>query len=147
MSTIKITVNGIDIEVSSTEEAAALIKQLNGQQSSHKPQRSTSVPTPFNSASRLTPDALQITKKFLIALREGSASGVDGETMAKALGTARPKGIGGKMMPINKVLKELGFKSNQIFDNPRGIGGKRIWTKGRLVDEAIQKVEAQLSSK
>ncbi len=136
---IKINVNGMEITVSNTTEAAELIGKINAQPEKAGKNRVTSGSRQSTSDFVVRPDVADSTAKFLMTIRDAGDSGADAGTIARTLKAASGKGIGGRINPINTYLNNLGFKVDAVYDNARTLDGRR-WTKGRRFDEALEMV-------
>lgn len=141
---IKINVNGIEITVSNTSEAAELIGKINAQPEKSGKNRVNGA-RQNHSDFVVRQDIVDSTAKFLMTIRDAGEFGADADTIARTLKTANGKGIGGRITPINTYLHNLGFKVDTVYDNARTLDGRR-WTKGRKFDEALQMVLGALES-
>jgi hypothetical protein len=150
---IKFTVKGLDISVSSAAEAAALIRELADESS---PPRRTPIKAraqrtgQFKSRNRQLPlptspqangfHVAKMASEFLTAIDRGPEGGVDGEAMAKVLGVSHGKGIGSRAAAINILLRQLGFSRTEVYQNDRTSAG-RLWKPGPKLDQAITAVK------
>jgi hypothetical protein len=154
---IKMVVDGIEITVSNTEEAATLLKELRqkqpekqapnefsaevGQRKQPKgkaqQQKHRRSPAPRTGVPEWAPEsALQ----FLLAIRDGGNSGTEVEALMHALRVTKPKAIGGRSAIINRLLNQMGFDPGLVYDNKRTANG-RIWKPKRAISEAIAALE------
>jgi hypothetical protein len=145
---IKFTVKGLDISVSSAAEAAALIRELADESSTQR--RTPTKPRAqrtgqFKSRNRQLPlespgangfHVAKMASEFLTAIDRGPEGGIDGEAMAKVLGVAHGKGIGSRAAAINILLRQLGFSRTEVYQNDRTSVG-RLWKPGPKLDQAM----------
>lgn len=138
---IKINVNGMEITVSNTTEAAELIAKINAHPEKAGKTRVNSSARQNPSDFVVRPEVSESTLKFLLTIRDAGPSGADAATIAKTLKAASGKGIGGRVTPINTYLTSLGFKVEAVYDNSRTLDGRR-WTMGRRFQEALEMVQS-----
>lgn len=142
---IKININGIEVTVSDTTEAAELIAKINAQPKKAGKNRVNSDGRQNSSDLVVRPDVVNSALKFLQTIRDAGPSGADADTIAKALKAANGKGIGGRINPINTLLDGLGFKVKAVYDNSRTLDGRR-WTMGRKFKQALESVQVHANS-
>jgi hypothetical protein len=135
---IKISVDGVEVEVGSVAEAAALIHAL---RSANKADISSSgakyVPPPAQSAEYVTPlKAIQWALDFVTFLRKAGPEGATTEQVMVPLGVTDSKGVGGRMAIVNRLLESVtNVPVGQIYSNEKGEDG-RVWMAGRSIDLA-----------
>lgn len=134
---IRLTIRGIEITVSSTAEAAALIREM------------TEAPAPKIGRPRIkprpqelfpdTPSAdHQLAHDFLFRIASAEAKGISTEEVMKVLKVDTGKGVGGRCVRINNILAKLGFTDpSEIYRNPRLADGNRVWRSGPKIAEAL----------
>lgn len=129
---IRIQYKGLEIFVSSPQEAVALIRQLTTDQpKSH--------PTQARDDGRW-----EATFGFLSAIQDAGTQGAEVTQIMLALGVRHPKGVGSRTTIVDKCLMELGFTADSVFNNERGAEG-RFWRPGPRLHEAIEAARSKLA--
>ena len=77
------------------------------------------------------------TLVLLTALAEANSSGLTSEDVVRVLNLAGSRGVGGALIKVRRVLRELEMKKNDAF---RSVGhpGKGRWRSGPRIVEAIE---------
>lgn len=75
------------------------------------------------------------TVRFLRAVADG-VTGIDTQAAATALGSKAPRGVGGSLIVVKRVLSEAGFNPTEVFRS-RGNPGEKLWKPGARVADAI----------
>lgn len=136
------TINGIEVKATSAAEAAELIRELSRESKPAAapiiPPRASLRPRPLLSP-RLRNGARvhDVALAFLNKIRDAGSDGIHAEGLMSIVGARHPKGIGSKSAPLNKAIERLGFKVEDVYDNPRSPNG-RIWRSGPKMDAAIE---------
>ena len=132
----KFNFQGIDISTSSAAEAAALVRELTAQQPP-KVGRPPKNPGLFEDAPANEGDTPAVALSFLTAITKANGDGASAEDLMKVLNVEHSKGIGGRSVRINNLLRKLKFEPEEVYTSERLPEG-RFWKAGARVDEAIQ---------
>lgn len=137
---IKVTIRGIDVTVSSTAEAAALIRDFTGSTESKAALPSEDRPRIKLRPRKPTP-AEAMTRDFLFRLASSSGTDVPTEEIMKILKVDTGRAVGGRCVKINNILARLGFDdTDEIYTNPRLAEVGRVWRPGPRIQEALEKL-------
>lgn len=150
---ITINYQGIEITVSSPQEAAAVAKELALSQNatpnkpvsrgdvitatcqSYAPKISSPIQKPFT-LSQPASETQQIAD-FLQAIVDAGEAGTTAEALMPILGTQSPKGLGGRMVRVNNIIEACGYDADAVYNNEsRGIQG-RIWRAGPMAEHVV----------
>lgn len=138
---IKLNVRGIEITVSTTAEAAALIRDLTEAQPS-KIGRPKAEERAADLFSGPTADE-KMAHSFLSTIAVSGSQGVPTEDIMKVLEVDAGRGIGGRCVKINNLLSRLGFNDpKEVYVNPKLAAG-RVWRPGPRIHEAIERLKAK----
>jgi len=158
MSTFKLTIRGIAIEVSTAADALELIRLAevtpgDTTQTASAPRlqapaaaAGTNGRPPVQHSTRVTthdPTILKFTGDFLRTVQSNGRAGVPTDKIITALGVPHGRAIGGRLAIINKTLQERGFGVKEIYSNKKTRHG-RTWKPMKSIDTAIATVEQQL---
>lgn len=145
--TLKFIVHGIEVTASNAAEAAALIRELGNPPA---PQ-----PAPVRATIEGQRPRILIRKRgfnlnyaavdFLSLISNAGDRGIAAEGLMPALHVNHAKGIGARSGMINKLLSELGFQPDQVYENPRTPEG-RIWKAGSKMDAALEAVKRKANA-
>ena len=153
------TVHGIPVTVSSAAEAAQLLRELGaGGGATPAPAAAPASPPAAVAPPRfrqeqesfslvpVDPTVGALAIRFLKAIRE-NPDGIQVDGIMAAIGLDKPKAVGSRSAAINSLLKNLGFKVEAVYRNPRqGKDGGRLWQPARKIGEAISLIEQRLAA-
>lgn len=133
---IKITVNGYEVTASTAAEIAALLRELANTDSAKlgRPKLNLSVKNGANGADAAL--------NFLTAVTGAGIHGANSDLVMKALGTAEPKGVGGRLVRVNNLLVKLGFSPEDVYRKIRTPDGKR-WRAANKLQLAITAIKQE----
>jgi len=126
----------LQITVASTKEAAALIREMAGEQEEPRRRNGKDVATVSPSGFPVA----KITSSFLSAVQGGGESGINTGRVLKSVGITSPRAFGNRGKAINSLLKQLGFDPKTVYTNARNEEGDREWKAGPRMKEAIDAV-------
>ena len=135
----KINVRGIEIIASSASEAAALVRELT-EQPTPKIGRPLKAPGLFDVTPTEENNTAAVATSFLTAITHANGEGASAEDLMKVLNVDHSKGIGGRSVRINNLLRRLKFDPEDVYKSERLPEG-RFWKPGPKVDEAIQSLK------
>lgn len=138
MEKIKVTIRGIDVFVSSTAEAAALVREFT------EPEAPKLGRPPKERPQLIIPprrsDVVRMAEDFLFKIASGNPKGISTEDITPVLKVKAGRGIGGRCAKINRILAKYGFAdSDEVYTSQRLAEG-RVWRKGPKIQEAIEKL-------
>src|SRR5438552_1843788 len=103
---IKINFNGIDITVSTADEAAAVARKLAGTVDAPRGRPKSAKPDAPTNGFDVGMSALE----FLRAIKVADSDGATSDPIGKALRVKHPKGIGSRSGMVNELLTSLGYR-------------------------------------
>jgi len=79
---------------------------------------------------------------FLRAVAEAGSTGLPSVGVVRAMTLKAPRGIGGALITVKRVLRETGFSEVKDVFVMRGHRGNRRWKGGAKISDAITKLSA-----
>lgn len=150
---IKISVQGVEITVSTATEAAEFVRALTATQ----PPKQTEPQTPREPAPgtssrprihiRPRPvvqngfDVHSVTINFLEALA-AHHEGLGANQIMPIMRAEHAKGIGARAAKINKLIESTGHKRHDVYSNERNDEGVRLWKPEPRLRAALDAVKA-----
>lgn len=138
----KLIISGVPVIAENAAEAAQLLRELGRD---FKGETSKSSAATHDEGLKSNIQALKIAHAFLTTIRDAGDRGANAEKIMKALNTDTPKGVGGRMIPVNRALTGLGFNPASVYDNNNRVDGVRMWTKKKRFQEAMEVITEKLS--
>jgi hypothetical protein len=138
--TVKLNVGGIEVSVADLDEAAALLRKLQGG-TQQKPAIVANGHDAEDAGVPVDPESAQFALKLLRAI-QNAPKGIKADGIMPLIGVSTPKAIGSKTAALNKIIKDLGFKKQMVYRNPRKPGEGRTWYPGRKIANVIAAIEA-----
>jgi hypothetical protein len=140
--TVKLNVGGIEVSISDLDEAAALLRKLQGS-AQVAPQVVANANGHDPAAVTVDAEMAQFSLKMLRAI-QNAPKGIKADGIMPLIGVSSPKAIGSKTAGMNKILRDLGLKQHAVYKNPRKAREGRTWYPGRKIADAIAAIEAAL---
>ena len=140
---IKINFNGIDIMVSTADEAAAVARKLAGTIDAPRGRPKSAKPDAQKNGFDVEISALE----FLRAIKVSDSDGATSDPIGKALHVKHPKGIGSRSGMVNDLLTTLGYRPDSVYTTARIPDEGRFWKPGPKLDEAYEAVRRKLSER
>ena len=147
---ITLKFDGIEYFVSTPAEAAELTRELKKgaaivAPAAHEKPSKQANSRQNGSEIEIDPDVAARALKFLKAIRDGSDEGVQSDVMMTVFGVRHAKAIGSRSGAVNRLIKDMGFRLNSVYKNPRTPNG-RVWRSGRSMAHAISTIEQRLAA-
>lgn len=140
MSGFKVTIGGMQIEVSRAEDVAELARVMgiagHGAKSIKKEDNSISTRKANKVASRHIVEAISFLSDIML-------SGEIDSSRAQVILKATPKGVGPKTRSIDNLIRSLGFEVDDVYTSDRDEDG-RHWYVGDKINEAIDAIKKML---
>jgi len=67
------------------------------------------------------------------------------EEIATVFEARSPKALGTYLASVNKALEAHHIDPEDVYSNPRGADGARVWTAGPMAREALHALESEIS--
>lgn len=134
----KFNVRGIDIVASSAAEAAALVRELTEQPTPRigRPLKNPGLFGEAFQAPSAENDTVAVAVSFLTAITKANGEGASAEELMKVLEVDHSKGIGGRSVRINNLLRKYKLEPEEVYTTERKPEG-RFWKPGPKLDEAL----------
>jgi hypothetical protein len=120
----------------------------------HAKRKARAMPDPLREVPLISP-ALMLVKasdetwsaahRFLRAIRDHRETGIQAEGLMPVFGVTKPKALGSRSGPVNKLIRDLGFSVGRVYKNPRTATG-RLWKPGPKIKEVIELIEQRLKT-
>lgn len=149
MNTIKLTIRGIPVEVTTAADAFELIRL--SEEAGRPPHSAPSerkpaeYSPPSQKAQTAEPQALRLTLDFLRAIHGGGATGIGTDRVMPALKVTSGKAVGSRLGYVNRVIEGAGFPTREVYSNKKSAEG-RVWKPRKSMEAAIANIEAQLNA-
>src|SRR5437016_4191458 len=137
----KVNLQGVDITASSMDEAIALARKIAAEQLNQPPKTGRPRLNGAAVSSSPNPDVRRALMMLKLIRDDNSGEGPAMDTLIHAVEGDGPKGLGGRMARINKLIMEAGFSTTDVYTNQK-VGDAREWLPGPKIQQAIDKLKA-----
>ena len=152
MNTIKLTIKGYPVEVSTAadafelirlaeEEAAVTRSALPNAGGNGRSKRETT----RHAIDAADSQTLRLTLDFMRAIQGQGQVGVSTDRIQTVLGVSSGRAIGGRLALINRILEDQQFSVRDIYSNKKSAEG-RIWKPKKSIDAAISVIDQKLKA-
>ena len=140
MAGYTITINGLAIKCDGPQDVLALIEATASQPKAPRKRPSTNGVSKADTRAR---EKLIASIALLKAIQKAGNAGTNADALMTACGKkGTTRAIGGPFAALNKRLKALRFKVDEVYVTERTDNGSR-WSRKKKIGEAIEALEGK----